>query len=754
MRLEFITWFFTITTLAIFCFITIPVHSHCLENQKSLLLQLKNGLQFNPNSSVKLVNWALTNDCCQWNGVTCDHFDHVIGLNLNTESISGALNHSSSLFGLKFIEKLNLAYNSFNSTQIPSNFGILTNLRYLNFSHTDFVGQIPNSLANLSQLVYLDFSSNNFTSPVPSFQRSKNLTYIDLSHNALTGPVPSIFFEGLSNLVFIDLEYNSFNGSIPSSLFSCPSLQTIWINNNQFSGYLPNCSLSSLVSLHLSSNKLQGPIPSYLFAIQSLRDLSLSFNNFSGTIQLESIHRLQNLSWLELSHNSLSVNATISESSSSSFPQFRRLGLASCKLQKFPPLMNQSLLHDLDLSDNQISGVIPNWIWNIGGRGGGMGILNLSCNVLSLVLGDLGVPLISMHLRSEDCNKLRIVRNVLGLGLDLNMETISGGLNDSSSLFGLNFLEKLNLAYNCFNFPQIPSRDLSLSFNNFSGTIQLESIHRLQNLTLLDLSHNSLSVDASISNSSLSSFPQLRRLGLASCKLQKFPPLMNQSLLHDLDLSDNQISGVIPNWIWNIGGGGGDQYTTNSFPLHFTSTTSINEVLEVECKGKLFQVRVMEEQMMINTILRTECSCTGCKIEEEKIADKEKHEQMAETDMERVPDTCEGIVTDGANHEQLNVDMGMVEKFEYAEVDAIVSAGGLICIWNSNFFKLDSSCCNRNFILLKEWGKTLQYDHGSKEQMGFTVDFGFIGLKGIAFSTTSSQGQKGLRILASEVQKD
>ncbi|KAG5550612.1 hypothetical protein RHGRI_015532 [Rhododendron griersonianum] len=86
----------------------------------------------------------------------------------------------------------------------------------------------------------------------------------------------------------------------------------------------------------------------------------------------------------------------------------------------------------------------------------------------------------------------------------------------------------------------------------------------------------------------------------------------------------------------------------------------------------------MEEQMMINTILRTECSCTGCKIEEEKIADKEKHEQMAETegpsmptldqvddDMERVPDTCEGIETDGANHKQLNVDIGMVEKVSY-----------------------------------------------------------------------------------------
>ncbi|KAG5549740.1 hypothetical protein RHGRI_014890 [Rhododendron griersonianum] len=134
MRMEFITWFFSVTTLTIFCSITIPVHSQCLEDQKSLLLQLKNSLQFDPDSSVKLVNWAGTNDCCQWNGVTCDHFGRVIGLDLNTESISGGLNDSSDLFGLKFLEKLNFANNSFNFAEIPSSFGVLTNLKYLNLS--------------------------------------------------------------------------------------------------------------------------------------------------------------------------------------------------------------------------------------------------------------------------------------------------------------------------------------------------------------------------------------------------------------------------------------------------------------------------------------------------------------------------------------------------------------------------------------------------------------------------------------------
>ncbi|KAE9447461.1 hypothetical protein C3L33_20641, partial [Rhododendron williamsianum] len=217
---------------------------------------------------------------------------------------------------------------------------------------------------------------------MPSFQGFKNLTSIDLSNNALTGPVPSIFFEGLSNLADINLCCNSFNGSIPSSLFSFPSLPRIDFSWNQFSElseFLPNKSLSALDTLVLGHNKIQGPIPSYFFDIQSLRYLDLSFNNFSGTIQLESFHRLQNLEALFLSDNSLSVNASISDSSLSSFPQLAILRLASCKLQEFPPLMKLPL-EDLDLSVNQISGVIPNWVWNIGA--GSLGFLNLSCNLL------------------------------------------------------------------------------------------------------------------------------------------------------------------------------------------------------------------------------------------------------------------------------------------------------------------------------------------------------------------------------------
>lgn len=37
---------------------------------------------------------------------------------------------------------------------------------------------------------------------------------------------------------------------------------------------------------------------------------------------------------------------------------------------------------------------------------------------------------------------------------------------------------------------------------------------------------------------------------------------------------------------------------------------------------------------------------------------------------------------------------------DYMIVDAVGSAGGLLCVWKPGIFSLADCCCNRNFILL------------------------------------------------------
>ncbi|KAJ7961204.1 Leucine-rich-repeat receptor-like protein, partial [Quillaja saponaria] len=95
---------------------------------------------------------------------------------------------------------------------------------------------------------------------------------------------------------------------------------------------------------------------------------------------------------------------------------------------------------------------------------------------------------------------------------------------------------------------------LLLSSNKFNGTIDLQKIWNLQNLTLLDLSYNNLSINASVTDEHrLSSFPNMSTLKLASCKLDAFPDfLKNQSKLNILDLSNNKIRGTIPTWVWKF----------------------------------------------------------------------------------------------------------------------------------------------------------------------------------------------------------
>ncbi|XP_059429257.1 receptor-like protein 6 [Corylus avellana] len=88
------------------------------------------------------------------------------------------------------------------------------------------------------------------------------------------------------------------------------------------------------------------------------------------------------------------------------------------------------------------------------------------------------------------CNEGRVI------GLDLTNESISGGLDNSSSLFSLQHLESLSLAYNDFNHShEIPSEFdklanlsyLNLSHAGFAGQIPI-AISRLTRLVTLDLS--------------------------------------------------------------------------------------------------------------------------------------------------------------------------------------------------------------------------------------------------------------------------
>lgn len=451
-------------------------------------------------------------------------------LDLSRNSITGSvpeITHSGSF------TKIVLSQTNF-SGSLPESIGNLVSLAIVDLSNCHFNGSIPSAMGNLTELRNLDFSWNNLTSTIPLFLMSKRLKYLDLSHNYLTGPIRSNHFEGLTELSNINLAYNALSGGIPSSLFALPSLQQLFLSNNQFDGEVSefsSASASQLDTLDFSSNQLNGSLPKSFFQLRNLSVLSLSSNNFNGTIRLEMIKSLPNLARLELSYNNLSIDVRSSDATISSFPQLSVLKLASSKLQEFPDLRNQSRMFYLDLSENNITGEVPKWIWEVGQ--GKLNHLNLSCNHLVNLQENYTIP--SLGVLDLHANQLQGKFPIP----PLTATYVDYSTNNFSNSIPPNIGEYMSVAY-----------FFSLANNNLSGVIPT-SICNATYLQVLDLSNNSLT--GSIPECLVQNMEFLGVLNLARNQLNGTIPDRFEAncVLKTLDISRNLIPGQIPGSLIN-----------------------------------------------------------------------------------------------------------------------------------------------------------------------------------------------------------
>ncbi|CAN1190313.1 Receptor-like protein 7 [Linum perenne] len=514
--------------------------------------------------------WNGSTDCCEWPGISCDPggLGRVIGLDLSLEEITGGggLDDSTALFSLQYLERLNLVRNKFNTT-IPAAIGNLTNLRYLDLSYAGFFGKIPTSISELTSLTSLRLSCQdcnpklkilNLTLLVQNLtqltelqldgvdlpsQRKEwchvlssslpNLEVLSLANCSLSGPLdPSI--SKLQSLSILNLDYYNFSSPIPDSLLELKNLTYLSLRNCKLIGTFPKKitqRLTLLETLVLSSNQLHGPIPRSIFELPSLGTLSLSSNRFRGSVQLSWIQTLQNLTYLGLSYNNLTVDASINKSSTSStFPQLESLGLASCNLRTFPELGNLSELYDLDLSDNNINGVVPRWIME-------------STTIKHLNLSHNNLVGFEIHrFSSHDFEILDMHDNQL----EGNFPSIPPPyyLDISHNHFSGSFpTEFFNNQYADLIF-------LQLSNNRFTGIIPT-SICNLAYLAVVDFSNNNLK--GTIPSCLSKDLNYLSVLDLRGNMLTgKIPDTFQASCaLQTLDLSNNQLEGRIPKSLEN-----------------------------------------------------------------------------------------------------------------------------------------------------------------------------------------------------------
>ncbi|KAI4338920.1 hypothetical protein MLD38_023925 [Melastoma candidum] len=542
----------------------------CRDDQISLLLDLKSQLVFDATQSTKLISWNRSVE--YFDGVTCEN-GYVKDLDLTSESITEGLEGSSALFRLRHLRRLNLAYNNFGFSEIPSGISNLTGLIYLNLSNAVVAGEIPMEISRLTRLVVLDLSSlwypgtNSLKITISSRLKFLigNLTELrELYMDGINMSTQGLDWSEALSLSVPKLEVLSMSscclpGPIRSSLLNLSSLSVVQLSNNElfspFPAFISN--FSSLTSLDFSGCGLYGEVASQVFQIPtleelvlsyneilggsvpeimvngSLRTLVLSFTNFSGSLP-ESISKLRDLSVIELQWCSFGGSIP---SSLAKLPRLTYLDLFRNEFTgPIPPFTNASHLTNIVLSYNNLSGQIDSVDWKSMSN---LVYLELESNSL-----DGGIP--STLLSHPSLKNLQLSENRFSGHLDELVDTSSSQL------------EALDFSFNHLQ-GSIPKsvlkikglKYLSLSNNKFSGLLHIDPIELPGDLSYLDLSNNILSVNVSTTTSTGTIFPMLSTLNLASCQLTAFPDfLASQSGLSILDLSNNKISGRIPRWIW------------------------------------------------------------------------------------------------------------------------------------------------------------------------------------------------------------
>jgi len=200
----------------------------------------------------------------------------------------------------------------------------------------------------------------------PSITELKHLTHLDLGFLNTSGQIPK-FIGSFSNFRYIDLSNSGYDGKIPSQLGNLSSLRFLDLSGNQLIGSIPHdfgTMMHSLVNLYLGGNSLEGKIPKSIGNICTLQSFWANDNRLSGDISYFIVHNnysncignVSSLQELILTNNQITgmlPNFSILSS-------LRALYLAGNKLFGEIPKTIGSIteLKYLDLNSNAFEGVI------------------------------------------------------------------------------------------------------------------------------------------------------------------------------------------------------------------------------------------------------------------------------------------------------------------------------------------------------------------------------------------------------------
>lgn len=116
-------------------------------------------------------------------------------------------------------------------------------------------------LKDLPHLRTMSIMGNEFEGEFPNLKHAHALKSVYLSDNKFSGEIKVDAFEGMNALKKIHAARNQLTGSIPASLTKLPLLIELMLEQNKFTGEIPNFQQHRLKLLNVSNNQLEGPIP-------------------------------------------------------------------------------------------------------------------------------------------------------------------------------------------------------------------------------------------------------------------------------------------------------------------------------------------------------------------------------------------------------------------------------------------------------------------------------------------------------------
>ncbi|XP_028771711.1 probable LRR receptor-like serine/threonine-protein kinase At1g34110 [Neltuma alba] len=399
---------------------------------------------------------------------------------------------------------------------------------------------------------HLDLSNNYFyPSDIPqSIESFTNLRYLNLSCSNFVGSIPNELGK-LSKLQYLDLNFNYFDGAIPWQMGNLSKLQYLDMSSNYFDGAIPwqMGNLSKLQYLHLGQNNLVGVIPYQLGNLSMLHTLRLGGYGSNLTVadknndEAEWISKLSLLTNLELSYVSDVGNSQVwLHMIGKLVPTLTELRLSGCGISYAhglslfaSPSNYSSSLVTLDLSDNNLNSSSFQWPFNFSSSLQQLYLRNCSLSSHNLYY-------LSSHFHFPSLLVLDLSYNKL-----MSLMMLNFGSNLQELYLANCSLSSNNLIFTSFN-PNLTSLVLlDLSLNHLKSSAIFYWISNFTfNLHELELSDNSLS--GFIPDGFGNTMKSLEVLDLWYNNLQgeDYKYMRPELFLKSIDLSSNALSGEIP----------------------------------------------------------------------------------------------------------------------------------------------------------------------------------------------------------------